>query len=84
MGETNFSGPIISANQVYGTYIHGLFDSDNLRHNFIDFARQACNLPPAQTYADVAAEREARIDRWANHVRHSLDMKLIRHLAGVA
>ena len=83
MGDTDCSEAVMSAGHIYGTYIHGLFDSDELRHNFIDFARDACNLTRASSYAAVTAEREARIDRWADHLRRSLDMKLIRRLAGV-
>jgi hypothetical protein len=36
------------------------------------------DLPPAETLANVAAEREARIDRLADHLRKSLAMNLIR------
>jgi hypothetical protein len=36
------------------------------------------DLSPAKTWVDVGAEREARIDRLADHLRKSLDMNLIR------
>jgi adenosylcobyric acid synthase len=81
MGETDHDA-ILASGQVYGTYIHGLFDDDGLRHNFLDFARQTCGLAPMRNRVCVTSERQARIDRWANHLRHSLDMNLIRKLAG--
>jgi adenosylcobyric acid synthase len=64
--------------RVSGTYIHGLFDNDELRHSFINFTRESCGLAPALSHVCVTAEREARIDRWADHLRQSLDMDLIR------
>jgi adenosylcobyric acid synthase len=71
-------GSIASSGRVWGTYIHGLFDDDVFRHRFLDFARQACGLAPPWSHACVTAEREARIDRWAGHLRQSLNIDLIR------
>jgi adenosylcobyric acid synthase len=69
-------GAIAKSGRVFGTYVHGLFDDDAFRHGFLDSVRDACGLAPARDYA--AANREARIDRWADHLRQSLDMNLIR------
>lgn len=76
--QPNLDGAIDSSGRVWGTYIHGLFDDDAFRHRFLQFARQACGLSPARSHRCVTAERQARIDRWASHLRHSLDMNLIR------
>jgi adenosylcobyric acid synthase len=69
-------GAIGSSCRVFGTYVHGLFDDDGFRHGFLDSVREACGLAPAREFA--AANRDARIDRWADHLRQSLDMNLIR------
>ena len=69
---------IASTGKTWGTYIHGLFDDDAFRHKFLCFVREECGLAPASSYACVTAEREAGIDRWADHLRQSLDLKLIR------
>ena len=63
---------------VFGTYIHGLFADDDFRHSFLAAARAARGLAPPRDLANVTAEREARIDRLAAHVRAALDMNLIR------
>jgi adenosylcobyric acid synthase len=63
--------------RIIGTYLHGLFDDDKFRHAFIRAARAACHLNPATIYADVKAEREARFDRLAEHVRQSIDLNQI-------
>jgi adenosylcobyric acid synthase len=81
--EQSQNAPIISAGQVLGTYVHGLFDDDELRHKFIDHARQKCALAPMDERIFATAQRQARIDRWANHLRQALDMTLIRKCANI-
>ncbi len=77
MGETEGESTADSG-RIWGTYVHGLFDDDAFRHEFIDAARRQCGLCPAREKARVSAERESRIDRWADHLRQSLDLDLIR------
>jgi adenosylcobyric acid synthase len=71
-------GAVSASGRVLGTYVHGFFDNDDFRHSFLAAARRAVGLAPAETWANIATEREARIDRLADHLRKSLDMKLIR------
>lgn len=71
-------GAIAPSGRVWGTYVHGLFDDDSFRHKFLQSARHSCGLAPTLTHVCVTAQRQARIDRWANHLRQSLDMRLIR------
>ena len=66
------------SDRVLGTYVHGLFDDDASRHEFINQARARSGLKPAKTFVCVTAQRGQRIDRWADHLRQSLDMTLIR------
>jgi adenosylcobyric acid synthase len=71
-------GAVSASGRVLGTYVHGFFDNDDFRHSFLAAARRAVDLAPAETWANIATEREARIDRLADHLRKSLDMNLIR------
>ena len=71
-------GAVSASGRVLGTYVHGFFDNDDFRHSFLAAARRAVDLAPAEIWANVAREREARIDRLADHLRKSLDMNLIR------
>ena len=79
-GETQpvSDGAVEASGRVWGTYVHGLFDDDSFRHRFLIAAREQCGLPPAHRPINATAERQARMDRWANHLRQSLDMNLIR------
>jgi adenosylcobyric acid synthase len=71
-------GAMASSGRIWGTYIHGIFDDDAFRHSFVDSARASRGLTPASDHVCATAERQARIDRWADHLRQSLDMNLIR------
>jgi len=70
-------GAVSASGRVLGTYVHGFFDNDDFRHSFLAAARKTVDLAPAETWVNVAAEREARIDRLADHLRKSLDINLI-------
>ena len=77
MGET--TGDAVSADgRITGTYIHGLLDADEFRHNWIARMRAECGLTPSAGYVQVSAEREARINRLAAHVREWLDIGLLK------
>jgi adenosylcobyric acid synthase len=71
-------GAIDASGRVIGTYVHGFFNNDDFRHSFVQAARAALGLAPAMTWVHAAAEREARIDRWAGHLRKSLNLNLIK------
>jgi adenosylcobyric acid synthase len=74
-------GAVDQSGCIWGTYVHGIFDDDAFRHHFLTFARRARGLAPAKSLACVTANRQARIDRWASHLRKSLDMNLMHRLA---
>jgi adenosylcobyric acid synthase len=75
-------GAMAASGRVWGTYLHGLFDDDAFRHAFLQDARRRLGLAFAAEYRSVNAERQGRIDRWAGHLRRSLDLALIRGWIG--
>jgi adenosylcobyric acid synthase len=77
-------GAVAEGGRAFGTYVHGLFHDDEFRHSFLAAARAACGLARMQSRAFLTAERERRIDRLAEHVRQSLDMKLIYDCLGIS
>jgi adenosylcobyric acid synthase len=85
MGETSAASDVAAneSGRVWGTYVHGLFDDDTFRHEFLDRARAECGLAAAREKAQVTANRQARIDRWADHLRQSLNLELIRGWTGL-
>jgi adenosylcobyric acid synthase len=71
-------GAVGRTGRIWGTYLHRLFDDDAFRHRFLSFVRRRCGLNSPKAFAHMRAERDCRIDRWADHLRGSLDLNLIR------
>lgn len=69
--------------RVFGTYLHGLFNSDGYRRAWLDGIRQAKGLEPLAATFSTATKRETAFDRLANHVRGHLDMDQIYEIAGL-
>ncbi len=68
----------ISANtQVFGTYLHGVFDDDAFRHHFLSAARAFYGLNKTGELTQWKLLREASLDRLASALSRSLDMEKI-------
>ena len=65
--------------RVWGTYLHGLFDSDEFRRSFISQVLQASQAAPAPSPAlSFGVFQEAQLDRLADLMRRHLDIARIR------
>ncbi len=65
---------------VWGTYIHGILDNDNFRHDFINALRMKRGLSPSADVTNFGEAREKALDRWADVLRHSIDLEYISRL----
>jgi adenosylcobyric acid synthase len=65
-------GATTADGRVAGTYLHGLFDNDNLRHTLL--ANLAARKGIATTTTPARFDREAQYNRLAAAVREHLDM----------
>ena len=72
-------GRLIQSGRVFGSYVHGMFDNDSFRHSFIDWARNSLMLFPAERKVFATAERDARLNRWADHLRQSIRVDLVHN-----
>ena len=80
-GATNLRGQkIISDKNVFGTYIHGIFDNDDFRRQFLNAVRLKKNLPPLTSTRNVRAEKQRNYERLAKIVRESLNMDLLKEI----
>ena len=77
-------GCIAANTRVFGTYLHGLFDEDSFRHAFLAAARAFHGLAPAAAYDNWKQKREESLDRLADTVEQSLDMREIFSWAGLS
>jgi adenosylcobyric acid synthase len=78
-GAELLDGAVSPGGHIFGTYVHGVFDNDPFRHSFLDWARTSRALAPAKQKMFTTAERDARLNRWADHLRNSLRLDLIRN-----
>ena len=80
-GTTNLRGQkIISASNVLGTYVHGIFDNDDFRRQFLNAVRRRKNMPSLEEVRNFRAEKQKKYDRLAEVVRESLNMKLLAEI----
>ncbi len=73
-GSCVADGAVSADRRVIGTYVHGLFADDAMRHTFVRAARRARGLAAPAALCAYGAERDARFDRLASHLRSALDL----------
>jgi len=72
----------IKDNRIWGTYLHGIFDTDEFRRWFIDRLRIRRNLPAIRKVCAVY-DLEPALERLAEVVRRSLKIEEIYRLMGM-
>jgi len=68
---------------VWGTYIHGIFDNNGLRTALINSLRMKKGLQPRESTVNYAAEKERAIDRWADILKSKVDICFILRQIGM-
>jgi adenosylcobyric acid synthase len=78
-------GAVSPDGMVWGTYLHGLFENDGFRRNFIDFFRGKKGQGPGGRGEEVnyRAFKEKEYDKLAAVLREALDMEQIYRIIGV-
>ncbi|QMU55877.1 MAG: cobyric acid synthase [Candidatus Mycalebacterium zealandia] len=74
--DGSFDGAVSENGNVYGTYLHGIFENDNLRSTFLNHLRAKKGLPDEKT-ANFATEMEKQYERLADVLEESLDMNAV-------
>lgn len=75
----SFCGSRSTRYRVWGSYLHGIFDSDTFRRWFLDNIREKKGLPRIDQVV-APYDLEAAFDRLADTVRNSLDMDKVYRL----
>lgn len=77
-GEARFEdGAVSTDGNVWGTYLHGLFEADGFRRCWLNALRERRGLAPLPLTAHFAAAREEAFERLAAVVRHHLKLEEI-------
>jgi adenosylcobyric acid synthase len=75
--QVKYDGCIGMDSRVFGTYLHGLFDDDGFRHQFIRAARIFHKLTAPDELYLWKELREESMNRLARQVEETLDMETI-------
>jgi adenosylcobyric acid synthase len=59
---------------VWGTYIHGIFDNDDFRTALLNSIRKRKGLPLQETGINYQIKKEEAIDKWADILKNSVDV----------
>jgi adenosylcobyric acid synthase len=68
---------------VWGTYIHGIFDNDEFRRMFLNALRERKGLPLQHHTVSYQAKKQKAIDAWADTLRSRVDMCFILRQLGM-
>ena len=78
MGRSGQLSPVISNKNVYGSYIHGIFDAAGIAETVLAALCQKKGADPSGLGSfDPAAYKQAQYDKLAAAVREGLDMELV-------
>ena len=81
--EGEIGGAASPTGRVWGTYLHGIFDSDDFRRWFIDRLRQRRGLAPLGRAGGATFDLEPAFDRLAAAVRAGVDLRAIYRFMGL-
>ncbi|WP_158944709.1 cobyric acid synthase [Granulicella sp. S190] len=76
-------GCISADTTIFGTYLHGIFDDDSFRHQFLGAARAYYKLSAPRELNLWKQLREDSLNRLAREVEKALDMRAIFDWAGL-
>lgn len=74
------NGKIITAKNILGTYVHGIFDNDDFRRQILNAVRLNKKLQPIKNTRNVRAEKQRNYERLAKIVRENLNMDSLANL----
>lgn len=77
----NYTDGDMVEDRVYGTYIHGIFDSSEFRETILNRIRRGKALSEKQA-VDLNQQREEELEKLAQIVQENLDMKYIYAIIG--
>lgn len=78
MGRSTLTGDLVQQGNVYGTYLHGFFDREEIARAVAGALFRAKGLDESSVAAfDIKSFKEQQYDLLADNLRHALDMKQI-------
>ena len=83
MGVSEAGGNLINEGNVYGTYIHGFFDREEIAETVAKEIMKSKGLDFSSVIAyDIDEYKQQQYDILAEGLRKSLDMDLLKNIIG--
>ena len=76
-GVTNISNPVICKDNVFATYIHGIFDNSKFTNDLLNMIRRKKYMPEQKETLSFNEFKEKEYDKLAKLLRENLDMQEI-------
>lgn len=83
-GKQLLDGCACQTKRVFGSYLHGVFDNDNFRHEFLRVVRKIRDLNPPAKLWNRSVERARTWSRLTSTVEQALDLDRILSWIGKA
>ena len=77
MGRSGAEAAVVNRGNVYGSYIHGLFDSDGISQCIVDALYNSKGIVRGEKTLGRHEYREMQYDILADAVRRNVDMDMI-------
>ncbi len=78
MGVTDTQAAVVSEGDVYGTYLHGFFDREEITKAVAEALFRKKGLDPSHVQAfDIASYKEEQYDKLAEALRQALDLERV-------
>ena len=74
-------GAVNARGNVWGTYMHGIFDNYQFRRNFLTDLRKKKGINTKSVNNNLSLDKE--FDKLADLLRGNLDMALVKRIAGL-
>lgn len=78
----SIEGTAAASGNVFGTYIHGVFDNDEFRRSILNAVRMFKGLEPLANTRNVMAEKQQAYEHLADVVEEALDMDKLCEIMG--
>ena len=76
-GVTNISSPVICKDNVFATYIHGIFDNSSFTNDLLNMIRRKKYMPEQKEILSFNEFKEREYDKLAKLLRENLDIEEI-------
>ena len=81
--QTHSDGCVSADGRIFGTYLHGIFDDDAFRHEFLRAARAALQMSAPQKLVAWSEQRRQQLDLLADAFGGALDLDAIFQTIGL-